>query len=128
MTVDIAIQTGTINLTPPPSAETGAVVRFEGHVRGDEHGQPISALVYEAYQPMAEKQMEKILREIGEHHSCLSVTVRHRIGEVPVGNVAILVEARSSHRAEAFALTSAFMDRLKQDVPIWKMRAVPAKS
>jgi molybdopterin synthase catalytic subunit len=128
MTVDIAIQTGTITFTAPSSPGIGAVVRFEGRVRDEEHGQKISALVYEAYQPMAEKQMGKILHEIGECHSCLGVTVRHRIGEVPVGDVAILVEARASHRVEAFALTSAFMDRLKQDVPIWKMRAVPGKS
>jgi molybdopterin synthase catalytic subunit len=128
MTVDIAIQTGPIACPSPTPAGAGAVVRFEGRVRDDEHGQKISALVYEAFQPMAEKQMEKIVREIGKRHACLGVTIRHRIGEVPVGETAIWVEARSLHRAEAFALTSAFMDRLKQDVPIWKMRAIPAKS
>ncbi len=128
MTVEIAIQTDAINFAPATATGAGAVVRFEGRVRDEEQGQKISALVYEAYQPMAERQMEKIVREIGERHLCLGVTVRHRIGEVPVGEVAILVEARSRHRAEAFALTSAFMDRLKQDVPIWKMRAIPAQS
>jgi molybdopterin synthase catalytic subunit len=128
MTIDLAIQTDAITFAPASSTEAGALVRFEGRVRGDEKGGKIRALVYEAYQPMAERQMEKILREIGDRHPCLSVAVRHRIGEVPVGEIAILVEALALHRAEAFALVSAFMDRLKQDVPIWKMQAVPAES
>ena len=69
---------------------------------------------------MAGQQMEKIARELGEQHPCLAVRVRHRIGRVPVGEAAILIEVAARHRAEAFALASAFMDRIKQDVPIWK--------
>ena len=128
MVIDLAIQTGPIVLAPSEHGEAGAVVRFEGRVRGHEGGERIRALVYEAYQPMAEKQMEKILLGLGKMHPCFRVTVRHRIGEVPVGEIAILIEASSRHRAEAFALTSLFMDRLKQDVPIWKMRALPVGS
>ena len=124
MTVDIVIQAEAITLTPTTPTGAGAVVRFEGRVREEEGGRKIKALVYEAYQPMAEKQMEKIVGETSERHPCLGVTIRHRIGEVPVGEIAILVETRALHRAEAFALTSAFMDRLKRDVPIWKMRAI----
>jgi molybdopterin synthase catalytic subunit len=126
MTVDIALQTEPIVLKTDVPPEAGAVVRFEGRVRGAEQGRAIRALVYEAYQPMAERQMEKILREIGEKHQCLSVRVRHRVGEVRVGEIAVAVEALAAHRAEAFALASAFMDRLKEDVPIWKMKAVEA--
>jgi molybdopterin synthase catalytic subunit len=124
MTLDILLQKEPIVLKSDVPPEAGAVVHFEGRVRGDENGRAIRALVYEAYQPMAEKQMEKILHEIGAHHPCLSVRVRHRIGEVRVGEIAITVETLATHRAEAFALTSVFMDRLKQDVPIWKMKAI----
>ena len=126
MTLDILLQTEPIVLKSDIPPEAGAVVRFEGRVRADEQGRVIRALIYEAYQPMAERQMEKILREIGQRHPCLSVRVRHRIGEVRVGEIAIAIEALATHRAEAFALASAFMDRLKQDVPIWKMKAVDA--
>jgi molybdopterin synthase catalytic subunit len=77
---------------------------------------------------MAERQMEKILRELDATRPCLSVRVRHRIGEIPVGETAIWIEATSLHRAEAFSLVSGFMDRLKQDVPIWKMRAILSDS
>ena len=126
MTLDILLQKEPIVLKTDVPTEAGAVVRFEGRVRASEQGRAIRALVYEAYQPMAEQQIEKILRELGAKHPCLSVRVRHRLGEVPVGQIAIAIEALASHRAEAFALTSAFMDRLKQDVPIWKMKAVEA--
>jgi len=126
MTVDILLQSEPIALKTDVPPEAGAVVRFEGRVRADEQGRTICALVYEAYQPMAERQMEKILRELGARHPCLSVRVRHRIGQVRVGEIAIAVEVLAAHRAEAFALVSGFMDRLKQDVPIWKMKAVDA--
>jgi len=126
MTLDILLQTEPIVLKTDVLPEAGAVVRFEGRVRGEEQGRAIRALVYEAYQPMAERQMEKILRELDASHPCLLVRVRHRIGEVRVGEIAVVIEALAAHRAEAFALASGFMDRLKQDVPIWKMKAVDA--
>jgi molybdopterin synthase catalytic subunit len=125
MTLDIIIQAEPIALGPPSCEGEGAVVRFDGRVRGEEKGRPIRALIYEAYQPMAVRQMTTILHELGKSHPCLSVRVRHRIGEIAVGETAIVVEATALHRAEAFALVTAFMDRLKQDVPIWKMRAIP---
>jgi len=126
MTVDILLQSEPIVLKTEVPPEAGAVVRFEGRVRADEQGRAIRALVYEAYQPMAERQMEKILRELGARHPCFSVRVHHRIGEVRVGEIAVVVEALAAHRAEAFALATGFMDRLKQEVPIWKMKAVEA--
>ncbi len=121
MTLAIDLQSEPLQLPeakPEPGA--GAVVRFEGRVRGEENGATIDALDYEAYMPMAQQQMEKIAREIESRHPCLAVRVRHRIGRVPVGEAAIIVEIAARHRGEAFAFLAEFMDRLKQDVPIWK--------
>lgn len=101
-------------------ANVGAVAIFTGTVRGSENDQPISALVYEAYQPMAETIIHRILSELSLTHPCHSVFVQHRIGTVPVGEAAIHIAVQAKHRAPAFALLAAFMDRLKQDVPIWK--------
>ena len=121
MIIDIALQTEPLFLAETkPLTGGGAVVRFEGRVRGEDQGAAIDALDYEAYEPMAQRQMEKIARELGTLHPCLAVRVRHRVGRVPVGEAAILVEIGAKHRAEAFAFLAAFMDRLKQDVPIWK--------
>jgi molybdopterin synthase catalytic subunit len=112
-------------LREPASEQTGAVVEFKGIVRRDEAGSPIAALEYEAYQPMAETMMRRIATELGAQHPCDHVLILHRTGIVPVGEAAIIIRATARHRAEAFALVSGFMDRLKQDVPIWKVRGVP---
>ena len=109
--------------TSLPSAGAGAHAEFSGIVRGEENGHAIAALEYEAYSPMAERTMREIITEIGSRHSCLSVLVIHRIGIIPVGETAIYVSAAARHRAEAFAMLMEFMNRLKQDVPIWKRRA-----
>lgn len=103
-------------------AETGAgaVLEFAGVVRADEGGALIAALDYEAYEEMARFEMERILNELATHHPCSLVEVTHRIGRVPVGESAILVRIEAKHRSEAFGMLSAFMDRLKRDVPIWK--------
>jgi molybdopterin synthase catalytic subunit len=122
MIIDIALQgdpldpAGVENI----AAGAGAVVRFEGRVRAEEKGAIIEALDYEAYELMALKQMEKIAHELGEIHACLAVRVRHRTGRVPVGEAAILVDVCARHRGEAFAFVTEFMNRIKQDVPIWK--------
>ena len=104
----------------------GAAVEFFGIVRREENGEPIAALEYEAYQPMAELQMQRIIRELLIAYPCEVVRVIHRIGVVPVGEAAIAVQVASRHRAAAFSFLACFMDRLKQDVPIWKIRALPA--
>jgi molybdopterin molybdotransferase len=106
------------------AGQAGAVARFRGIVRGEEDGRPIVALEYEAYASMAEPVMRRILDELGAAHPCQYVRVIHRVGVVPIGEAAIEVLVASAHRGEAFALLAAFMDRLKQDVPIWKCRAL----
>ncbi|MEI6491686.1 MAG: molybdenum cofactor biosynthesis protein MoaE [Verrucomicrobiota bacterium] len=102
----------------------GALVEFTGIVRGMEEGRLISALRYEAYQPMATNQIRRILNEVHALHPCIRATVLHRTGVVPVGQAAVYVGVEAVHRAEAFALASGFMDRLKQDVPIWKTEII----
>ena len=115
--------------TPPPSdiGAHGAWLEFRGIVRGEEGGQAISALEYEAYSPMAENEMRRILESLAVKHPCLAAKVIHRVGVIPVGDTAIYVGIASPHRGEALALLAEFMDRLKQNVPIWKRRALPVE-
>ena len=108
-----------------PPENCGAVVEFAGIVRGEEHGKPIRALEYQAYQPMAERQIERLIHELLVEFPCASVRVSHRIGVVPAGESAILLQVAAGHRGPAFSFASAFMDRLKQEVPIWKINALP---
>jgi molybdopterin synthase catalytic subunit len=124
MIIDIAVQSTALQHDESIPAGIGALVRFEGRVRPEENGVLIDALLYEAYMPMAQNQMHAILQELAQVWPCSLARVRHRIGLVPVGEAAIVVEVFARHRAEAFALASTFMDRLKQDVPIWKVDSV----
>jgi molybdopterin synthase catalytic subunit len=104
----------------PAGTDCGAVVEFAGVVRGEENGEEIGALDYEAYEAMARGEMERILRELAVEFACEAVAVRHRIGRVPVGEASIVVRVEAKHRAEAFGMLTKFMNRLKRDVPIWK--------
>ena len=107
--------------------KSGALAEFWGIVRGEEEGEPIRALEYEAYPVMAIRQMEAILRDLGNKHLCHEAQVIHRLGVIPAGEAAIWVGITTAHRQEAFAMLITFMDRLKQEVPIWKVRAVKAE-
>lgn len=120
MKTDIVITDRPLGLEPVVVEGCGAVVRFDGLVRRMEDGRTIEGLEYEAYVPMAEKVIRDILAELHGFHPFDLVRVHHRIGFVPVGEAAIIMDVHSRRRAEAFALLQAFMDRLKQDVPIWK--------
>jgi molybdopterin synthase catalytic subunit len=103
----------------------GAVVEFRGVVRPIENGRPIAGLRYEAYEPMAVREIMRLLKEIQCAYPFAKAVVFHRTGFVPAGEAAIAIAITAKHRAEAFAALSEFMDRLKKDVPIWKTEAVP---
>lgn len=112
---------------PPVAGGTaGAWVEFAGIVRGEEAGATIAALEYEAYDTMARRVMREQMTALAARHGCQSAHVIHRVGIIPVGDVAVWVGVASAHRNEALAFIAGFMDRLKQDVPIWKRRAVTA--
>lgn len=126
MKIDVAITTDALEpfcdrIESPPNC--GAHVQFLGIVRGDEDGNKIDSLHYEAYRPMAEREMERIIRDLENIFRCEQMLVIHRIGDVPAGEAAILVRAFAKHRAEAFGMVTQFIERLKQDVPIWKSPA-----
>src|ERR1700743_3741878 len=110
-----------------PAIPHGARVEFRAVVRGEKNAEPISALEYEHYSPMAENEMRRILESLEKRFPCLAAKIIHRTGMVPMGETAIYVGIISKHRGEAFALLAEFMDRLHTEVPIWKTRAVPAE-
>jgi molybdopterin molybdotransferase len=110
----------------PENYPAGAIAEFSGVVRDLENGGKITALEYEAYSPMAEKEMRRILESLAEKFPCLAARVIHRIGIIPVGETAIYICIAAQHRGEAFAMLAEFMNRLKRDVPIWKRRGISA--
>ncbi len=93
---------------------------YFGVVRGEENGAPIAGLEYEAYQPMAERQIEQIIRTLLQEFPCPAVDVVHRIGFIAVGESSIRIRIAAPHRQEAISFVAEFMNQLKKDVPIWK--------
>lgn len=98
----------------------GSRIRFEGIVRGLENGERLAAIDYEVYEPMARRLLESIAREEASRPGIRSIVVLHSRGRVGVGEVSFACEVRSAHRAEGLAALGSFIDRMKQDVPIWK--------
>lgn len=100
--------------------EIGACLEFSGIVRELENGAKIPGLFYEAYEPMARMELEKIFRELAAQHSCEEILFVHRLDFVPVGEASLFIRIASRHRLAALAMMAALIDRLKTDVPVWK--------
>lgn len=108
----------------------GATLRFEGIVRRMEadpdaggRQRDLLALDYQTYDPMAERGLLALAREVAERHGLAGIIALHSRGRVGVGEVSFVLEVAAAHRTETLAAVADFIDRLKQDVPIWK-RAV----
>jgi len=103
----------------------GAYVLFEGVVRNHHEGRAVESIFYDAYRPMAEKEMETIVREVAAQRPEVAVAVVHRLGHLVVGDSSIAIVAASPHRAEAFEACRMVIDRIKEKVPIWKKERGP---
>ena len=102
------------------SENMGAVVVFHGVVRGEEAGESITALDYEANEEMARHQFGLIFAAIDKLWPVESVRLIHRVGIVAVNESSLWVEVIAPHRAEAFAACQFLIDEMKEKVPIWK--------
>lgn len=98
----------------------GGVVTFSGAVRDATRGHAVTHLEYEAYAPMAEKQLAQIADEARAQWPGVRVAIEHRVGTLQPGELAVVIAVSAPHRKEAFLACQFAIDRLKQDVPIWK--------
>jgi len=101
-------------------AAHGGIVTFIGVVRDHARGQTIDHLEYEAYVPMAEAEMAKIVRGARERWPEARLALSHRVGRLDIGDPAVMIAAAAPHRPEAFEACRWAIDTLKQTVPIWK--------
>lgn len=97
----------------------GAVVTFEGDVRGETQGRPVVRLEYEAYLPMAERTLQRVADEVEREHGA-AVAIVHRVGHLAPGEAAVVIACAAPHRTPAFRACEAAIERLKHEVPIWK--------
>lgn len=100
--------------------EAGAIDIFIGTTRNHSHGKEVLSLEYEAYEPMALKEMEKIENEVETRWPVLSFAMVHRVGPVEIGAASVVIAVSASHRKETFEACRYAIDTLKKDVPIWK--------
>ncbi|KAI9558650.1 hypothetical protein GHT06_015439 [Daphnia sinensis] len=99
---------------------TGAVSLFVGTTRDNFEGKKVIHLEYEAFKPMAEKEIKKICLTIREKWKVENVAFHHRLGVVPVGEASIVIAISSEHRTESLEAVQFGIDTLKKSVPIWK--------
>jgi molybdopterin synthase catalytic subunit len=98
----------------------GAVVTFDGIVRNNFGGRSVHALEYEAYAGMAEKKMAQIGQEVRQKFPIGEIAMIHRLGRLAIGESSIVIAVAAPHRHEAFEACAYAMDRVKEEVPIWK--------
>ncbi len=101
-------------------AACGGVVTFTGVVRDHSRGERIEHLEYDAYVPMAEKEMRAIVASALERWPDVRLAMSHRVGRLEIGDAAVMIVAAAPHRPEAFEACRYAIDTLKQTVPIWK--------
>jgi molybdopterin synthase catalytic subunit len=98
----------------------GGLTLFVGVVRDNADGRAVTAMEYEAYEPMAEKEMERIEGDLVARFPAVRLVMRHRIGRLLIGEVAVVVAASAPHREEAFAACRAGIEEIKARLPVWK--------
>lgn len=115
---DAPIQLGPL-IETVSRASSGAIASFLGTVRDHHAGRDVVELEYSAYGPMAEAELATIVTE-AEAQWPVRVAVRHRLGLLAIGEVAVAVVAAGGHRDEAFAACRYLIEETKRRVPIWK--------
>ncbi|WP_202839993.1 molybdenum cofactor biosynthesis protein MoaE [Luteimonas saliphila] len=98
----------------------GAFAAFEGWVRNHNDGRPVDGLRYEAYVALAEAEGERIVLEALEKFGALDACCVHRVGDLPIGELAVWVGVSAAHRDAAFDTCRWIIDEVKSRVPIWK--------
>jgi molybdopterin synthase catalytic subunit len=102
------------------SDQAGAIVTFIGTTRARSRGRDVIRLEYEAYEGMAEAEMERIAGVLRDRHDVIDVAIHHRVGPVEVGETSVVIAVSAAHRAAAFDACREAIDTLKQTVPLWK--------
>ena len=102
----------------PP--ECGATVTLDGYVRQFTKGRETLHLVYEAYEPMALKELQKLCVRARSQFAISNVGIVHRLGKLEIGETSVVISVAAPHRKAAFEACEWLISELKRTVPIWK--------
>ena len=98
----------------------GAIVTLDGFVRQYTKGRETEYLVYEAYEPMALKEMEKLIERADGLFEIENIGIVHRHGRLEIGETSVVIAVAAPHRRAAFEACEWLIKELKRTVPIWK--------
>jgi molybdopterin synthase catalytic subunit len=98
----------------------GGTCVFVGTVRDHSDSGEVTGLTYEAWPELAERRLEELGEELFAGWPLRRVALLHRFGELAIGDVSVVIAVSAEHRAEAFEACRHAIERLKQDIPIWK--------
>ncbi|MGC0142746.1 molybdenum cofactor biosynthesis protein MoaE [Pseudactinotalea sp. Z1732] len=99
----------------------GAVTTFVGQVRDHDPGVTgtVTSISYSAH-PDAQSVLERIVAEVSGGADRLRIAVSHRVGDLVVGDLALVVSVASAHRAQSYAASREVVERIKVELPVWK--------
>ena len=98
----------------------GALVSFEGRVRDHHDGRRVLKLRYQAYADLATNEGMRVIEDAQRSFDVRSIQCQHRIGELAIGEIAVLVMVTAAHRDAAFSACRYVIDEVKLRLPIWK--------
>lgn len=119
----IDISSVTRRVVPP---ECGATVTLDGYARrftkdkGSGDVRETEYLVYEAYEPMALKEMQKLIEQAKGEFEISNIGIVHRLGKLEIGETSVVISVAAPHRKAAFDACEWLIRELKRTVPIWK--------
>lgn len=102
------------------SEHAGAIATFVGTTRAFSRGRPVRYLEYEAFEGMAEQEMERIADELRGRYELHDLAIHHRVGRVDIGERSVVIAVSAPHRGDALAACRDAIDTLKETVPLWK--------
>jgi molybdopterin synthase catalytic subunit len=99
--------------------EAGGIAVFAGAVRDHDHGHPVTGLTYVAH-PSAETELRRVAETVAQKYPVRAIAAVHRVGDLWIGDLAVVVAVSCAHRGDAFDACRMLIDELKATVPIWK--------
>ncbi|MGN9846639.1 molybdenum cofactor biosynthesis protein MoaE [Nonomuraea sp. H19] len=106
-------------LTAVGDHAAGGTAIFVGTVREQDHGKPVTRLSYSAH-PSAEAELRQVAEKVAADFPVTAMAAVHRVGDLDLGDTAVVVAVAAPHRDEAFKAARRLIDDLKAQVPIWK--------
>jgi molybdopterin synthase catalytic subunit len=97
----------------------GGTTIFVGTVREQDQGKSVTLLSYSAH-PSAEDELRRVAEKVAADFSLTALAAVHRVGDLRLGDIAVIVAVAAPHRGEAFEASRRLIDDLKHQVPIWK--------